>query len=87
MATGNARMTVSPEEFLRRFPQHVLPKGFPRIRYFGWLANRKRQELLPLCRCLLHQHASAADAAITVPTAALWSCPNCGRPPCMSSSG
>ena len=71
-------MTVSPEEFLRRFLQHVLPKGFPRIRYFGWLANRKRQELLSLCRCLLHQHASAVDAAITVPTAAVWSCPNCG---------
>ena len=73
-------MTVSPEEFLRRFLQHVLPKGFPRIRYFGWLANRKRPKLLPLCRCLLHQHAPAADAAITVPNAAVWSCPNCGAP-------
>ena len=45
-------MTLSGEEFLRRFLQHVLPKGFPRIRYFGWLANRKRQNLLPLCRLL-----------------------------------
>ena len=33
--------TLSPEEFLRRFMQHVLPKGFPRIRYFGWMAIRK----------------------------------------------
>ncbi len=41
-------MTLSPEEFLRRFLQHVLPKGFPRIRYFGWLANRARKQLLPL---------------------------------------
>ena len=32
-------MTLSGEEFLRRFLQHVLPKSFPRIRYFGWLAN------------------------------------------------
>jgi len=31
-------MTFSHEKFLRRFLQHVLPKGFPRIRYFGWLA-------------------------------------------------
>src|SRR5262249_47725106 len=37
-------MTLTGEEFLRRFLQHVLPKGFPRIRYFGWLANRKRQK-------------------------------------------
>ncbi len=41
-------MTLSPEEFLRRFLQHVLPKGFPRIRYFGWLANRARKRLLQL---------------------------------------
>jgi len=36
-------MTLSADEFLRRFVQHVLPKGFPRIRYFGWMANRKRE--------------------------------------------
>jgi hypothetical protein len=39
-------MTLSQEEFLRRFLEHVLPKGFPRIRYFGFLANRRRAELL-----------------------------------------
>src|SRR5204862_7132849 len=38
-------LTLSHEEFLRRFLQHVLPKGFPRIRYFGWLANRRRGRL------------------------------------------
>ena len=48
-------MTLTGEEFLRRFLQHVLPKGFPRIRYFGWLANRKRGPLLQLCRLLLAQ--------------------------------
>lgn len=41
-------MTVSNEEFLRRFLQHILPRGFPRIRYFGWLANRRRGTLLLL---------------------------------------
>jgi len=46
-------MTLTGEEFLRRFLQHVLPKGFPRIRYFGWLANRKRRKLLQLCRLLV----------------------------------
>ncbi len=43
------------EDFLRRFLQHILPKGLPRIRYFGWLANRRRGRLLPLCRSLLQQ--------------------------------
>src|SRR6266852_2709119 len=35
-------MTLTHEEFLRRFLQHVLPRGLPRIRYFGFLANRRR---------------------------------------------
>ena len=46
-------MTVSAEEFLRRFMLHVLPRGFVRIRFFGFLANRRRKQLLPLCRQLL----------------------------------
>jgi len=46
---------LTHEDFLRRFLQHILPKGLPRIRYFGWLANRRRGRLLPLCRTLLQQ--------------------------------
>jgi hypothetical protein len=41
-------MTLSIDEFLRRFLLHILPKGFVRIRNFG-LANRRRTALLPLC--------------------------------------
>jgi hypothetical protein len=48
-------LTLAAEEFLRRFVQHVLPRGFPRIRYFGFLANRRRRKMLPLCRALLDQ--------------------------------
>jgi hypothetical protein len=40
-------------EFLRRFLLHVLPPGFVRIRHFGFLANRRRGTLLPLCLQLL----------------------------------
>ena len=47
-------MTVTAEEFLRRFLLHALPRGFVRIRFFGFLANRRRKHLLPLCRRLLH---------------------------------
>ena len=69
-------MTLTLEEFLRRFLQHVLPKGLPRIRYFGWLANRRRRELLPLCRTLLAAAPSAAASDTSEP--AVWKCPACG---------
>jgi hypothetical protein len=46
-------MTVTADEFLRRFLLHVLPHGFVRSRFFGFLANRRRKSLLPLCRQLL----------------------------------
>jgi hypothetical protein len=72
-------MILSHEEFLRRFLQHVLPRGFPRIRYFGVLANRRRGELLPLCRTLLlappmpvHSTSSASPAP--------WGCSCCQGP-------
>jgi hypothetical protein len=47
-------LTLSADEFLRRFLLHTLPPGFQRIRYFGFLANRFRKEKLALCRQLLH---------------------------------
>ena len=37
--------TLPVFEFLRRYLQHVLPKGFVKVRYFGFLATRKRQHL------------------------------------------
>ena len=46
-------MTVSADEFLRRFLLHVLPKGLVRIRHFGFFANRRRQTALARCRELL----------------------------------
>src|SRR5215472_8443534 len=69
-------MTLTPEEFLRRFLQHVLPKGLPRIRYFGWLANRRRRELLTLCRSLLA--AVPPVASRDNHETAVWQCPRCG---------
>ena len=72
-------MTLTGEEFLRRFLQHVLPKGFPRIRYFGWLANRKRGRLLPLCRILLNQTPVTAPMLSEHQTA-VPECPKCHGP-------
>jgi hypothetical protein len=52
---GNAirLMTLDAVEFIRRFLLHVLPRGFQRIRHFGFLANRVRQAKLAVCRALL----------------------------------
>lgn len=46
-------MTLSADEFIRRFLLHVLPNGFQRIRYYGLLGNRHRKEKLAQCRRLL----------------------------------
>jgi hypothetical protein len=46
-------MTLSAEEFIRRFLLHILPSGFHRIRYYGFLGNRYRKEKLEHCRQLL----------------------------------
>jgi hypothetical protein len=46
-------MTLSADEFIRRFLLHVLPDGFQRIRYYGFLGNRYRKEKLEQCRRLL----------------------------------
>ena len=44
---------MSEEEFTRRFLQHVLPRGFVRVRHYGLLANRGRESKLAVCRRLL----------------------------------
>jgi hypothetical protein len=46
-------MTLSADEFIRRFLLHVLPDGFQRIRYYGFLGNRYRRDKLEQCRRLL----------------------------------
>ena len=49
----HATMTLTATEFIRRFLLHVLPTGFHRIRYYGFLGNRHRAEKLAHCRQLL----------------------------------
>ena len=74
-------MTLEVDEFLRRFLLHVLPAAFVRIRNFGFLANRRRATLLPLCFHLLGTSQQTADSpasTTTDNTHSLWSCPLCG---------
>ncbi len=58
-------MTLSTDEFIRRFLLHVLPRGYQRIRQFGLLANRRRRVQLARCRQLL---GTAAQATAPLPT-------------------
>ncbi len=46
-------MTLSADEFVRRFLMHVLPRGFTRVRYYGFLANRHRSEKIAAARRLI----------------------------------
>jgi hypothetical protein len=54
-AHGNKQkvMTLDAVEFIRRFLLHVLPRGFVKIRHFGYLANRERKHALQLCTTFL----------------------------------
>jgi Putative transposase/Transposase zinc-binding domain len=66
-------LTVSAQEFIRRFLQHVLPKGFQRVRYYGWLsaaATARWQRIL----ALLDWKAPTRNAAPAPPML----CPGCG---------
>jgi hypothetical protein len=74
-------LTLSLDEFLRRFLLHVLPKGFVRIRNFGFLANRKRATTLPLCFPLLGSASQAEQNTSDVKNSNdLWRCPKCAGP-------
>jgi len=92
-------MTLSADEFIRRFLLHVLPDGFQQIRYYGFLGNRYRKEKLARCRELLGmtkpEPPEIAEVSETIRSyqdlfeqltgICLWECPAChqGRMVCI----
>jgi hypothetical protein len=84
-------MTLSADEFIRRFLLHVLPERFQRIRYYGLLGNRYRKEKLERCRQLLGmappEETSSTEKAPedyreryeALTGSSLWECPLCHR--------
>jgi hypothetical protein len=70
-------MTLTAMEFLRRFVQHILPRGFVRIRQFGFLASASRTARLALARRLLRRAPPPVETSLTTPA---WHCPRCGAP-------
>src|SRR5437899_3079066 len=80
-AHGNKKrkMTLSAEEFIRRFLLHVLPKGFVRIRHCGFMANYQRSASLNICRQLLDMAPIVRSTEITSTSSARL-CPTCHGP-------
>ena len=81
--TGATRhRTVSAEEFIRRFLQHVLPKGFVKVRYYGFFSHGNRH-LLHKIRQILASSSTArpADPQLANPTSQdrALRCPQCGK--------
>ena len=83
-AHGDQRrtMTLSAMEFLRRFVQHILPRGFVRIRQSGFLANTCRTTRVALARTLLGaprtDRRDAVDGDRDSDGVDTWACPRCG---------
>ena len=82
-------MTLSADEFIRRFLIHVLPRGFHRIRHYGLMANTHRKHSLAHARKLLQVHAAELPAPQATPEKqqreeqqqdATYVCPDCGAP-------
>lgn len=82
--TRHKTMTLSADEFMRRFLLHVLPSGFHRIRHYGLIANAGRKENLARVRELLLPEAPRVDAMLTAaeasgdPVPPTFVCPCCG---------
>lgn len=82
-------MTLDADEFIRRFLLHVLPRGFQRLRHYGFLANRHKARTLRRCRELLGQPSdppprrppSVMQWMQEVTGIDLTQCPHCGSKP------
>jgi hypothetical protein len=85
---GNTVKTdrLTAEEFTRRFCSHILPEGFVKIRYFGWLSAAKRKTALPAIRAALNAPPPEAEPKKPLAERILENtgiditlCPHCGK--------
>jgi hypothetical protein len=80
-------MTLSANEFIRRFLLHVLPKGFMKIRYFGFLAHTNKTKAIPLLRKLIDGNAelpvktdeTIVEMMLRLTGTDITCCPKCGK--------
>jgi hypothetical protein len=86
---GNARrtMTISAEEFIRRFMLHVLPKGFTKIRYFGFLSHTRKKSAITRIRRIISpllvapevKKETIQEIMLRVTGIDITLCPECGK--------
>lgn len=78
-------MALKPEEFIRRFLMHVLPKGFVKIRYYGIFSNRNKKGNLTICRNIIRRNypkpilegLTAAQIILLLFGVDVYKCPKC----------
>ncbi len=77
-------MTLSSDEFIRRFLIHILPNGFMKIKHYGLLGNRNKTTQLKLCKRLTHtsfiikEKASTLELILRITGIDVSKCSNCG---------
>jgi hypothetical protein len=80
-------MSLTADEFVRRFLLHVLPKGFMKIRYFGFLANTNKKQTIALLRKLINSKAelpqktneTIEEMMLRLTGTDITCCPECGK--------
>ena len=80
-------LSVTAEEFIRRFLLHILPGGFMKIRYYGFLAHANKKESIPLLRQLINPDAeiveklteTVEEMMLRLTGVDLSLCPECGK--------
>jgi len=80
-------LPIKAEEFIRRFLLHILPKGFMKIRYYGFLAHANKKTCIPLLRQLINPDAKFAEKLtetveemmVRLTGINISLCPNCGK--------
>ena len=80
-------ITIKAQEFVRRYPLHILPKGFMKIRYFGFLAHTNKKTSIPLLRQLINPDAEFTEkmtetiekTMLRLTDVDISLCPECGK--------
>lgn len=80
-------LPIKAEEFIRRFLLHILPKGFMKIRYYGFLAHANKKTCIPLLRQLINPDAkfteklteTVEEMMVRLTGIDISLCPNCGK--------
>ncbi len=79
---------IPAKEFIKRFLYHILPQGFQKIRYYGWLSPTKKKKILPLIRNALNvpepvtqpREETTAERILRLTGVNVSKCPCCGKP-------